>query len=87
MMAAITTFEHPSLGPICGKAGDGLTQFLGLKYASLRDRLAEPEMITEAHEKAINATKIGSGQKRGATSGNRLLICPQTTGTLSTKCL
>lgn len=86
-MAAMTTFEHPSLGPICGQAGDGLTQFLGLKYASLRDRLAEPEMVIESHEKAINATKIGSGTSPNDLSANHLLIFPKTTGTLSTKCL
>ena len=36
--------HHPSLGQIRGKLQDNVIQFLGVKYATLTDRFAEPEL-------------------------------------------
>ncbi|KAK7540524.1 Alpha/Beta hydrolase protein, partial [Phyllosticta citribraziliensis] len=50
---------HPALGEVRGKARDdtGVVQFLGIKYATLRDRFAPAELIEEAH--GVDATKYG----------------------------
>ncbi|OQE12807.1 hypothetical protein PENFLA_c062G07782 [Penicillium flavigenum] len=50
-----TTF----LGEIRGKTENGVTQYLGIKYASLKNRLADAELIKESSEAAIDATKDG----------------------------
>lgn len=49
------------LGQIQGKTVDGVTHYLGLKYASLRNRLAEPEIVASraAEEGVLDATKDG----------------------------
>ncbi|KFX98663.1 hypothetical protein O988_04247 [Pseudogymnoascus sp. VKM F-3808] len=52
--------QHPSLGTIVGKAGDGIVEFLGVKYASLADRLADPQLLSNYHGDKIDATKTGS---------------------------
>ncbi|KAF2139205.1 uncharacterized protein K452DRAFT_300289 [Aplosporella prunicola CBS 121167] len=55
-----TTIQHPSLGQIRGKAVDHVTQYLGVKYASLKDRFAEAEMITgPMSEDVFDATAYG----------------------------
>ena len=55
----ITEFQHPELGPILGQVKGGLIQFLGVKYASLKDRLAEPLLISGYPANTIEATKLG----------------------------
>lgn len=49
------------LGQIQGKTVDGVTHYLGLKYASLRNRLAGAELIASraADESVLDATKDG----------------------------
>ncbi|KAK7522605.1 Alpha/Beta hydrolase protein [Phyllosticta citriasiana] len=58
---SIPSISHPALGEVRGKARDdtspGLVQFLGIKYATLRDRFAPAELIEEAH--GVDATKYG----------------------------
>jgi hypothetical protein len=51
---------HPSLGGIHGRQGDGVTQFLGIKYASLKDKFAPSEVYE--HNKnngVIDGTNLG----------------------------
>ncbi|CAG9953497.1 unnamed protein product, partial [Clonostachys rosea f. rosea IK726] len=52
-------FKHPTIGFIRGLAKDGLLQFLGVKYALLQDRFAEPELVSEYDGSTIDATKVG----------------------------
>lgn len=49
------------LGQIHGKTVDGVTQYLGLKYASLRNRLADAELVASrsAEDGVFDATKDG----------------------------
>ncbi|KAK7543475.1 Alpha/Beta hydrolase protein, partial [Phyllosticta paracitricarpa] len=55
------SISHPALGEVRGKARDdispGFVQFLGIKYATLRDRFAPAELIEEAQ--GVDATKYG----------------------------
>ncbi|PCG94964.1 Carboxylesterase, type B [Penicillium occitanis (nom. inval.)] len=53
------TIEHPLIGVLVGKAEDGIIQFLGVRYASLTDRLAEPELLSHYDGEKIDATKKG----------------------------
>lgn len=53
------TIQHPSIGTVVGKAEDGTVQFLGVKYASLNDRFAEPQLLSHYHGDKVDATKIG----------------------------
>lgn len=57
------TISHTSLGEIRGKVGDGVVQYLGLKYATLKNRFAEPEVVTAAtgpsSQGPIDATTLG----------------------------
>ena len=55
----MATLEHPTIGKIQGKSGNGVTQYLGLKYATLKDRFAEAELIKYSANETINATKFG----------------------------
>ncbi|OGE49725.1 hypothetical protein PENARI_c020G05258 [Penicillium arizonense] len=55
--------EITLLGQFRGKTVDGVTQFLGVKYASLRNRFADAEMIGYAEGDAIlDATEYGHRQ-------------------------
>ncbi|KAK8236101.1 Alpha/Beta hydrolase protein [Phyllosticta capitalensis] len=58
-MSDSASFKHPALGQVRGKARDdtGVVQFLGIKYANLKDRFAPAELIEEAH--GVDATKYG----------------------------
>jgi hypothetical protein len=49
-----------SLGEIRGKTVDGVVNYLGIKYASLRDRLAEAELVERRDGDVLDATKDGS---------------------------
>jgi carboxylesterase type B len=57
-MAAIIA-EHPKLGTVHGKHVDGVAQFLGIKYASLKDRLAPPDLVDEYPLRTVDATNLG----------------------------
>ncbi|PVH70749.1 putative carboxylesterase [Cadophora sp. DSE1049] len=60
-----TILEHPILGRIQGKTGQGVVQYLGLKYATLKNCLAEPRLCTGtdyaqwARGGSTDATKLG----------------------------
>jgi carboxylesterase type B len=49
------------LGQIQGKTVDGVTHYLGLKYASLQNRIADAELVASrtAEEGILDATKDG----------------------------
>jgi hypothetical protein len=53
------TLEHEHLGELKGKSVDGAVQFLGLKYASIRDRLAAPQLVDSYGSGTTDATKFG----------------------------
>ncbi|ORY05692.1 Alpha/Beta hydrolase protein [Clohesyomyces aquaticus] len=52
------TLQHSRLGQLNGIAVDGTVQFRGLKYASLENRLAPPQLFT-SYGKSTDATKFG----------------------------
>ncbi|EFQ87185.1 hypothetical protein CFE70_001165 [Pyrenophora teres f. teres 0-1] len=54
-----TTLNHANLGELKGKAVDSAVQFLGLKYASLRDRFAPAELVDSYGSGSTDATKFG----------------------------
>lgn len=58
-----TSFKHTSLGEVKGNVVDGTAQFLGLQYASLKDRFAPPQLVTDYGSKSIDATKYGQVHK------------------------
>lgn len=47
------------LGDIRGKNEGGVTQFLGIKYASLKNRFADAEMIEERKGGILDASTDG----------------------------
>jgi hypothetical protein len=53
------SIKHESLGLIDGNIVDGTAQFLGLKYASLKDCLAPAELISSYSSEPTDATKYG----------------------------
>ncbi|KAL4901411.1 hypothetical protein BDW74DRAFT_187648 [Aspergillus multicolor] len=52
------TLQTVDLGTIHGKVSDGVTQYLGIKYATLKDRLADAVPV-DSREGALDATKDG----------------------------
>ena len=55
------TYSHPGMGEVKGtSAKEGVRQFLGLQYATLKDRFAAPELRQYAASAVIGATKLGS---------------------------
>ncbi|KAL4877999.1 Alpha/Beta hydrolase protein [Aspergillus karnatakaensis] len=56
-MAAILQTER--LGTIQGKSNDGVTQYLGIKYATLKDRLADAKLIESREGDILDATRDG----------------------------
>jgi carboxylesterase type B len=46
-----------SFGTFKGKKGDGVTQYRGIKYASVRDQLSVPELVTEYGTDVVDATR------------------------------
>lgn len=51
--------KHDTLGTIKGNVVDETAQFLGLKYASLTNRFAPPELIQSYGPHPTDATKYG----------------------------
>jgi carboxylesterase type B len=52
--------KHQKLGQIQGKQGDGVVQFLGIKYATVKDRFAGSELVEYGNgESVIDATNLG----------------------------
>lgn len=56
-MAAVLQTQH--LGTIQGKSGDGVTQYLGIKYATLKNRLADAIPIDNHEGVTLDATRDG----------------------------
>ncbi|KAL2222273.1 putative carboxylesterase [Thermoascus aurantiacus ATCC 26904] len=54
-----TILKTTSLGEIRGKVADGVVQYLGIKYASLRNRFADAELIEKRDGDVLDATKDG----------------------------
>jgi carboxylesterase type B len=55
-----TTLQHPTLGNITGVVKDGVTQYLGIKYATLENRLAAPvPLLDNGGRGPIDATTYG----------------------------
>lgn len=51
--------QHPIIGHIRVKDGDGVVQCLGIKYASLENRFAEAQMMDYPSEGDLTATRHG----------------------------
>lgn len=47
------------LGEIRGKTTNGVTQFLGIKYATLKNRLADAELVERRDGGVLDALKDG----------------------------
>lgn len=54
-----STLTHSSLGEIRGKADDGVIQFWGIKYASIKDIFAPSEITKGSCDNVIDATQLG----------------------------
>lgn len=55
--AKMATLSTP-FGSFKGKHADGVVQFLGIPYATLKDQLSLPEMVT-SYDSMIDATEYG----------------------------
>lgn len=53
------TILHPELGTLKGIQGEQVVQFLGIPYATIRDRFA-PAVSIQEYGPEIDATKYGS---------------------------
>lgn len=53
------SFTHPAIGEIKGKPREEVTQFLGLQYATLKDRFAPPMLKQYDGKATIDGTNIG----------------------------
>ena len=51
--------DHEDLGQVKGLVVDETVQFRGLKYASLENRLAKPQLVTSYGFGAVDATAYG----------------------------
>jgi len=56
-MTTILATRH--LGDIRGKTLEDVTQFLGVKYANLKNRFADAELIEERKGDVLDATADG----------------------------
>lgn len=55
MTAPLKTF----FGTFQGKKADGVVQFRGVKYASVKDQLSIPEMVKGYGDEIVDATEFG----------------------------
>ena len=55
----MTTTIKTAFGEFRGKKGDAVTQYRGIKYASLKDQLAVPTMVEQYGSEVVDATKFG----------------------------
>ena len=52
--------KHQTLGEIQGRQGNGVVQFLGIKYASLKDKFAGSELVEYGETQGvIDGTQLG----------------------------
>jgi hypothetical protein len=54
-----TRVTHTPFGDFIGKVDQGVAQYLGIKYALLKDRLSVPEMVHEYGNEPVDATEYG----------------------------
>lgn len=54
----VITFEHPSLGKVLGQDGEAV-RFLGVPYATLAHRFAEPQLLNNSLTLPLDATRYG----------------------------
>lgn len=54
-----SVLKTSSLGDIRGKSHDGVVQYLGLKYATLKNRLADAQLVEKRDGDILDATKDG----------------------------
>ncbi|KAL2863394.1 putative carboxylesterase [Aspergillus lucknowensis] len=54
-----TVLQTQQLGAIRGKGSEGVTQYLGIKYATLKDRLADAVLFEGPNDGVLDATKDG----------------------------
>ena len=52
------TFKHPEIGEVKYATKEGVQQFLGIQYATIKDRFA-PAVLREYNGEGVDATKIG----------------------------
>ena len=53
------TINTSNLGQIRGKTEDGVTRYLGIKYATLKDRFADAQLVEERQGDILDATADG----------------------------
>jgi len=53
------SLKHAELGELKGNVVDGTAQFLGLKYATLKNRLAPAELVDSYESGSTDASKYG----------------------------
>ncbi|KAE8376990.1 Alpha/Beta hydrolase protein [Aspergillus bertholletiae] len=56
---ATTTIQTKHLGQIRGRTTEGVTQFLGIKYATLENRLADAQLVEKRDGSILDAIKDG----------------------------
>ena len=56
----MATTLKTSFGIFAGKQGDAVTQYLGIKYASLENQLAVPKLMTSYGDNVVDASAFGS---------------------------
>ncbi|GAA5230798.1 hypothetical protein GCM10025794_25240 [Massilia kyonggiensis] len=54
-----TILQTRSLGEVRAKTHDGVSQFLGIQYATLKDRFADAELIEQREGGILDASKDG----------------------------
>ncbi|KAL2820906.1 Alpha/Beta hydrolase protein [Aspergillus cavernicola] len=54
-----TILQTQTLGTIQGRSSEGVTQYLGIKYATLKDRLADAVLIESRDGDVLDATRDG----------------------------
>lgn len=55
----MTVLHTALLGKIEGKTSDGVTEFLGIKYATLKNRFAEAQIAQPSSTDTLDATTHG----------------------------
>lgn len=54
-----TILQTRFLGDIRGKTHDGVSQFLGIQYATLKDRFADAKLVEQRDGSILDASKDG----------------------------
>jgi hypothetical protein len=54
-----TILQRRLLGEVRGNTHDGVSQFLGIQYATLKDRFADAELIEQREGSILDASKDG----------------------------